>query len=62
MFENIKEQIKEKIYIIFVVVMIIYLSALAIMTGHTYWKERPYLEKQEKQTSSAQTTNKQKSW
>ena len=58
MFEKIKERIKEKIHIIFVVVMIIYLSALAIMTGHTYWKERPYWEKQEKQKISDQTTNK----
>jgi hypothetical protein len=57
MFENIIEKIKEKMHIIFIVVMIIYLSALAIMTGHTYWKERPW-EEQNKQDMSSQTTNK----
>ena len=54
MFENIKENIKEKMHVIFIVVMIIYLSALAIMTGYTYWKERPYWEEQKKQNMSAQ--------
>ena len=51
------EKIKEKMHIIFIVVMIIYLSALAIKTGQTYLKERPYWEKQKKQEMSTQTTN-----
>ena len=33
------EKLKEKMHIIFVVVMIIYLSALAIKTGLVYWDE-----------------------
>ena len=37
--ENFKEKIKEKMHIIFVVVMIVYLSALTIKTGHVYWEE-----------------------
>ena len=36
--ENFKEKIKEKMHIIFVVVMIVYLSALTIKTGHVYWE------------------------
>ncbi len=44
------EKIKEKIHIVFIVVMVVYLSALAIMTGHTCWKEY------HKQKTSVQTT------
>ncbi len=44
------EKIKEKMHIIFLVVMIIYLAALAIKTGHTFWEER------QKQKTSEQTT------
>lgn len=47
------EKIKEKIHIIFVIVMIIYLSALAIMTGYTFWDE------QQRQKTSAQTADQQ---
>ena len=57
MIEKIKEKIREKIHVIFIVVMVVYLSALATMTAYTYWKERPYWEKQEKQKMSEQTTN-----
>jgi uncharacterized protein YxeA len=53
------ERLKEKMHIIFIVVMIIYLSALAIKTGQTYLKERPYWEEQEKQQMSSQTTQRQ---
>ncbi len=45
------EKIKEKTHIIFVIVMVIYLSALAIMTGYTFWEE------QQKQKTSVQTTD-----
>jgi flagellar basal body-associated protein FliL len=55
------DKIKEKIHIIFIVIMIIYLTALAVMTGYTYWKERPYWEEQEKQKISAQPAIKSKS-
>lgn len=44
------EKIKEKMHIIFIVVMIIYLAALAIKTGHTFWEEH------QKQKTSEQTT------
>ena len=50
MLENLKEKIKEKIPIIFVVVMVIYLSALAAKTGMVYWEEY------HKQDKSAQKT------
>jgi uncharacterized protein YxeA len=53
------ERIKEKMHIIFIVVMIIYLSALAIKAGQTYWKERPYWAEQERQKMSSQTTQRQ---
>ncbi len=33
------EKLKEKMHIIFVVVMVVYLSALAIKTGMVYWEE-----------------------
>ncbi len=36
---SVLEKIKEKIHIIFVVVMIVYLSALAVKTGQVYWNE-----------------------
>jgi len=39
MLEKFKEKIKEKIHIIFLVVMIVYLTALAIKTGQVYWEE-----------------------
>jgi hypothetical protein len=55
--EPMIEKIKEKIHIIFIVVMIIYLSALATMTVYTYLDERPYWEKQEKQKISEQAKN-----
>ncbi len=50
MFENLKEKIKEKTPVIFVVVMVIYLSALATKTGMVY------LEDFHKQDISVQTT------
>ncbi len=50
MLENLKKRIKEKIPIIFVVAMVIYLSALATKTGMVYWEES------HKQDTSAQTT------
>ncbi len=50
MFENLKEKIKEKIPVIFVAVMVIYLSALAAKTGMVYWEEF------HKQDTSTQTT------
>jgi flagellar basal body-associated protein FliL len=57
MIEKIKEKIREKIHIIFIVVMVVYLSALATMTVYTYLDERTYWEKQEKQKMSEQTKN-----
>ena len=45
------EKLKEKMHIIFVVVMIVYLSALAIKTGLVYWDEF------HKQAPPAQTTD-----
>jgi hypothetical protein len=36
---NFKEKIKEKMHIIFIVVMIVYLSALTVKTGQVYWEE-----------------------
>ena len=39
MLKNLKEKIKSKAHIIFIVVMAIYLSALAIKTSMVYWEE-----------------------
>ena len=39
MLKNLKEQIKSKAHIIFIVVIAIYLSALAIKTSMVYWEE-----------------------
>jgi flagellar basal body-associated protein FliL len=55
------DKIKEKVHIIFIVIMIIYLTALGVMTAYTYLKERPYWEKQEKQKMSAQAAGKSNS-
>jgi hypothetical protein len=39
MLEKLKEKIKDKSHIIFIVVMAIYLSALATKTAMVYWEE-----------------------
>jgi hypothetical protein len=39
MLEKLKKRIKDKVHIIFIVVMAIYLSALAVKTCMVYWEE-----------------------